>query len=139
MYVVRDAQPRVANEYTAHDLVLVLIVSMLESRFGLRRDAVAALASGIAEALARPAAVDSAGWLLLCVDPLQVQRLDSVPAVAEGIVFALDPVFDRIDDYLLPGGTARSAMQGALALGPVAMIAKTAPQRTTKSAGRRRS
>lgn len=140
MFTEREAQRRVANEYTAHDLVVVLTCSVLEGRFGLRREAVSALVPGIAEAVARPTSVGGSSRLVLCVDPPSVRRVDGASFVEEGLVLALDPVFDQVDNYLLPGGSARVAAQKSFAFGQVTLVAKPVGQRSEpKVKGRRRS
>lgn len=121
MYARREAQARVASEYTTHDLVLVLICCLLEGRLGLKREAVILLAPSIEQALARPAPVGASEWLVLGLDPPQADRLELLANVGDGIVMSLDRVFEQVDHYLVPGGTVRRAVQSNLALGPVVM------------------
>lgn len=138
MYARRDAQERVANKYTTHDLVLVLICCLLEGRFGLRREAVVELAPGVEQALARPSVADASGWLLLSVQPSQVRRVERPEDLSDGIVMSLDPVFEQVHHYLVPGGNTRQSVQGVLALGPVALGASNEDRGQVKKAGRGR-
>lgn len=137
-FVGREAQARVANEYKIHDLVFVLVCCLLERRFGLKREAVVALAPSIEQALARPASADTPEWLVMRLDPPQAERLDRPSNLGDGIVMSLDQVFKQVDHYLVPGGTVRAAVQGNLALGPVAMAASYERGRPLETARRAR-
>jgi hypothetical protein len=138
MYARREAQARVASEYTTHDLVLVLICCLLDGRFGLKREAVVALAPSIEQALARPASAGASEWLVMRLDPPQADRLERPATVDDGIVMSLDRVFEQVNHYLVPGGTVRREVQGNLALGPVAMAPPFEGKGLVEAAGRAR-
>lgn len=123
-------EERVAREYSAHELLVVVICCELESRYGLRRNAVAELVSTIADTLSRPRQVARDPRLVVCITPPSVQYLDDFSAVQEGLVIPLARIFQQVDDYLIPSRTAKSSFQPQLDLGPT-LFADSSPEDET--------
>lgn len=98
-YAKERPAPRVAREFTATDLVVLSVTQMLESRFGLRRTAVAEIGEMLQLACSGPRPLDEDACLAVTVRPPQVER--SAPGIArEGLLIPLAPIYDRIDTYL---------------------------------------
>ncbi len=129
MYAERRVKARIATVYTAQDLMVVALCCQLETRYSIKRETVAALAPEISKELARPRPVAQQARLVLGFDPPSATYVERVDDLAEGLVVALEPIFERIDDYLLPGRSVRANIQRNLAFGPVALASakKTRP------------
>ena len=136
MYAERRGRARIATVYTAQDLMVVALCCRLETRYSLRRETVAALAPHISKELARPRSVAQQARLVLEFDPPSATYVEKVDDLADGLVVALLPVFERVDDYLLSGHFVRASTQRDLALGPVAMEAERKTTRAGKGAAR---
>jgi hypothetical protein len=76
------------------------VTHLLEERYGLRRTAVAELGSHLQSALAGPKGGNRDARLSISVRPLRVDYLDALAVAVEGLVIALGPLFEKIDDYL---------------------------------------
>lgn len=98
-YAQEKSAPRVAREFTATDLVVLSVTQMLESRFGLRRTAVAELGELLQRACSGPRPLAEDAGLAITVRPPEVQRCD-LGLAREGLLISLVPVYDRIDAYL---------------------------------------
>lgn len=101
-FAKRRAEARVARVYSGHDLMLVLLLCRLETVYALKRSAVSILCEPIAAALTAPREVGNEACLVLRVQDATCEYVDPAPAINDGIVVALGPVFRAIDSYLLP-------------------------------------
>ncbi len=99
-YCTDKSSPRVAREFTPRDLVVLGVTQLLEVRYGLRRTAVAELGLQLQSALAGPKGVNRDARLAISVRPPSVDYLDDGVIVTEGLVIALGPLFEKVDDYL---------------------------------------
>lgn len=99
-YCTDKPSPRVAREFTPRDLVVLGVTQVLEDRYGLRRTAVAELGLHLQSALAGPKGVNRDARLSISVRPPSVDYLDAGAIATEGLVIALGPLFEKIDDYL---------------------------------------
>jgi hypothetical protein len=109
----RDGRRRAATSYSLQDLFFISLCCRLEQHYGLKRDKVAVLAPHIGAQLVNP---HETGFdhLLVQFDPPSARNVDKIEGVADGLIVALEPVFEQVDGYLLPGGSVRSAvMPGA--------------------------
>ncbi|TWO70029.1 hypothetical protein FN976_16940 [Caenimonas sedimenti] len=111
-YREEKAAPRVARQFTPHDLVVLSVTQTLESRLGLRRAALSVLGEPLRAALSGPKEASRKARLVISIDPSTVEYLDRSITEKEGLVVALGPIFEKVDDYLSYGG------QGILPLAP---------------------
>lgn len=98
----RYAEARVASVYSNHDVVLVVLLCRLETVYGLKRSAVAALCEPIAATLAAPRKVSKDACLVLRVQNATCEYIDTAPLINDGLIVALGSIFLSIDSYLLP-------------------------------------
>lgn len=108
----RDGRPRAATSYSMQDLVFVALCCRLEQHYGMKRDKVAALSTHISAQLEEPRE-NGIERLLVRFDRPSVELVSEVKGLADGLVVSMDPVFDQVNEYLLPGGGARSALMSA--------------------------
>src|SRR5438105_3048636 len=124
MYANHGTQARVAAEYTAHDLLVIALCCRLESHYSLRRTAVVAVAQDLYRQLGGPRSVAPDAKLLLRFDPPSAVYLQHASHVDDGLVVALEPLFRRVDEYLLPAPLTWRGPQGTLPLSPVGIGVK---------------
>lgn len=125
-YASRNTQVRVAKQYTAQDLLVVRTCSQLESRYGLQRGAVAGFSDGLRSALSGPRPVSATARLLLTFDPPNVRYVQDTESIDEGLAVPLAPIFQAVDEYLLPGRAQLDWGQRELGFGPQAINSTTA-------------
>lgn len=125
-YASRNTQVRVAKQYSAQDLLVLLTCSQLESRYGLQRGAVAGFSDGLRSALSGPRPVSAAPRLLLTFDPSAVRYVQTTERIEEGLLVPLVPIFQAVDEYLLPGRAQLDWGQRELGFGPQAINSTTA-------------
>ena len=125
-YTSRNTQARVAKQYTAQDLLLVRTCTQLESRYGLQRSTVAGFSDVLRSVLSGPRQVSSTARLLLTFDPADVRYVGTTEFVEEGLLIPLAPVFQAVDEYLLPGRAQLDWGQHELGFGPQAINSTTA-------------
>lgn len=125
-YASRNTQVRVAKQYTAQDLLVVRTCAQLESRYGLQRGAVADLSDALRSALSGPRPVSATARLLLTFDPPDVRYVEATVSVEEGLLVPLAPIFQAVDEYLLPGRAQLGWGQHELGFGPQAVNSTTA-------------
>jgi hypothetical protein len=82
------------------DLIVLGVTQILEERYGLRRAAVAELGRHLQNALAGPKGANIEARLSVSVRPPKVEYLGPGSVAIEGLVIALGPLFEKIDDYL---------------------------------------
>lgn len=92
--------PRVAREFTPRDLVVLGVTQVLEERYGLRRAAVAELGRHLQNALAGPKGTNREARVSVSVRPPKVEYLVAGAIATEGLVIALGPLIEKIDDHL---------------------------------------
>ena len=120
-YTSRNTQARVAKQYTAQDLLLVRTCTQLESRYGLQRSTVAGFSDVLRSVLSGPRQGSSTARLLLTFDPADVRYVGTTEFVEEGLLIPLAPVFQAVDEYLLPGHAQLEWSQRKLGFGPQAV------------------
>lgn len=127
-YASRNTQVRVAKQYTAQDLLVLRTCSQLESRYGLQRGAVAGFSDGLRSALSGPKPVSATPRLLLTFDPFDVRYVEATERIEEGLLVPLAPIFQAVEEYLLPGRAQLDWGQRELGFGPQAINStKVAP------------
>lgn len=99
-YCTDKPSPRVARKFTPRDLIVLGVTQILEERYGLRRTAVAELGLHLQNALAGPRGVNRDARLSVSVRPPRVDYLEADVVATEGLVVALGPLFEKVDDYL---------------------------------------
>ena len=124
-YAVRDSKARVAKQYTTQDLLVVRACAQLESRYGLQRVAVGAFSDRLRSILWGPRPVSTASHLLLTFDPPDVHYTEALERLQEGLLVPLAPIFQTVDEYLLPNHLQGSWSQRELGFGPRAVISAT--------------
>lgn len=135
-YADRNTQVRVAKRYTAQDLLVVRACTQLETRYGLQRSTVASFSSAVRAVLSGPRPVSATACLLLTFEPVDVRYVEVTERITEGLLVPLEPIFQAVDEYLLPGlakldwgqrelsfvprviGSAKPAHNAALATAP---------------------
>lgn len=107
---------RVAREFSAHDLIVLGVVHMLDTRIGIRRKKIASMLPQLRKALFGPRAVDRSAYVAISFDPLCVEYVSGKATPKESVLVSLEPIFDKVDQYL---GAVQpwSAVQGNLRLG----------------------
>ncbi len=120
-YAGRNTKVRVAKQYTAQDLLVVRICSQLESQYGLQRGAVAGFSDSLRSALSGPRPVSATPRLLLTFDPSDVRYVEATERIEEGLLVPLVPIFQAVDEYLLPGRAQLDWGQRELGFGPQAI------------------
>lgn len=91
---------RVAREFSAHDLIVLSVVHVLDVRIGIRRKNIALLLPQLRDVLFRPRAVDRSAYVAISFDPLQVEYISGKAVLRESVLVSLQPIFDRVDQYL---------------------------------------
>jgi hypothetical protein len=125
-YASRNTQVRVAKQYTAQDLLVVRTCSQLESRYGLQRAAVTGFSDSLRSALSGPRPVSATARLLLTFDPFDVRYVEATERVDDGLLVPLAPIFQAVDEYLLPGRVQLDWDQRELGFGPQAIKSTSA-------------
>lgn len=101
-FACRRAEARVARVYSNHDAMLLVLLSRLETVYGLKRSVVSALCESIATTLTAPREVSKQACLVLRIQDAACEYVDGTPQIEDGLVVALAPIFLAIDSYLLP-------------------------------------
>lgn len=91
---------RVAREYSAHDLIVLAVVHVLDVRIGIRRKNIALMLPQLRKALFGPRAVDRSAYVAITFDPLQIEYISGKATLKESILVSLEPIFDGVDQYL---------------------------------------
>lgn len=117
-FASRDSRVRVAKQYTAQDLLVIRACSQLESRYGLQRGTVAGFSDQLRAVLSGPRPVSATARLLLTFDPVYVRYVEAPEAIEEGLLVPLAPIFQAVDEYLLPGRVQVTWSQRELGFGP---------------------
>lgn len=103
MFNKRVGSARIAKTYTPHDLLLVGLFCRLETRFGLKRQAICGFAVDVARVLGGPNKASRAGRLILTYEPPQVVYVEQPGThVEDGLVIALAPIIALVDEHLMP-------------------------------------
>ena len=118
VFASRKVAVRVAKHYTAQDLLLVRTCTQLEIRYGLQRGTVAVFSTALRSVLSGPRHVSKTARLLLSFDPPDVQYLEATDGFEEGLLVPLAPIFQAVDDYLLPGTAQLNWQQRKLGFVP---------------------
>jgi hypothetical protein len=109
---------RMARAYSAHDLIVLSVVHVLDAVVGMRRKMIAAAFSQLQEALSGPKSIAANARLIITFAPLRVDYSDGKITVAEGLIVSLQPIFGRIDQYLGAVKVQPASSQANLRLGP---------------------
>ncbi len=119
--------PRVAREFRPQELILVAAMTELETRFGIKRTYVTAVAKRLAQVLSGPRTQNREARLHVAFDPPKVTYAGEIVPTEDGVVMSLGPVFDRADRYV--SAASAGSPQQSLRLGPA--VLRTATKRTT--------
>lgn len=92
--------PRVARDFSAKDILTLSVTAALEHQLGLRRQAVGSLGRELQAALSGPKKVNRAARLVVTVQPPKVVYVNLASTDHQGVVIALGPLFDKVDQYL---------------------------------------
>ena len=109
---------RKARKYSAHDLIVLSVVRMLDTNIGIRRQHISRVFPYLRNALLGPKKITGNARLAITFSPLHVDYLDDRETLREGVIVSLQPVFDRVDRYLSVGTAIESDDQVTLQLGP---------------------
>lgn len=92
--------PRVAQEYTPHDLLVLGVAAYLERTCHLQRAAIAVVFDAIHDELRGPRPQNPSPLLHVTIEPPAAAYLADQQAAREGIVIALGPIFEKVDSHL---------------------------------------
>ncbi len=129
----RGKSERVAVEYTPKELIILTICCELESKFGLRRDVISNIVGNLQNVLSGPRMASDNSRLLINTTNADVEYIEGVCEVAEGIVFPLQDIFRGVDNYLNNDSSYRNTAQKNLDYGPVAIQSTIKQNKTTAS------
>lgn len=115
---LEQTQPRVARTFSPQDFLVILIACELDSKYCLRRSAIANLIPQIKRELSGPRPVAQQPRLLINVTPPSVRYLDTDANFSTGLVLPLHEIFARVDGHLLQSGSELPTPQTALNFGP---------------------
>ncbi len=121
-YAKSNTQVRVARQYTTEDLVVIRACSQLESHYGLQRGTVVGFSDGLRSVLSRPRPLSTTASLLLTFSPMGVRYIETTEGIADGLLIPCAPIFQVVDEYLLPGRTQLHWGQQELGFGPQAVV-----------------
>lgn len=121
----RDTRVRVAKQYSAQDLLVIRACSQLESRYGLQRAIVAGFSDQLRTVLLGPRPVSAMVRLLLTFSPVDVRYVEAPEGIVEGLLVPLAPIFQAVDEYLLPGRAQVTWSQRELGFGPQVINSET--------------
>lgn len=110
------ASPRIAREFSRHDLLVLCVAVRLETKHGLKRTTVAAVIEQIQAELRGPRPANASPLLRISIDPPSATYLAEKYVEGEGTVVALGPVFQQVDDYF-GGGPSENNPQSSLPFG----------------------
>lgn len=108
---------RFAREFRYQDMILVAVMTELETRFGIKRDRIAVVAKRLAQVLSGPREPNREVRLIVSFNPPKVIYAPEPRAADDVVVMALGPIFERADNYVQSGGEL-AARQHPLRLGP---------------------
>lgn len=100
IYAVSDGSPRVAREFTKHDLLVLCVAAQLEQNYGLQRSAIAAVIREIYSELFGPRSANPAPLLHLTIVPPTATYLAERQDGRDGITIALQPIFEKVESHL---------------------------------------
>lgn len=96
-----ETVPGVAREYSRTDLLVLAAIHHLEAKNRVQREALGSVVTAVKTVLSGPKTINRDARLIISFDPPAVTYLAAASAaVQEGIVIALGPIFERVDDYL---------------------------------------
>jgi hypothetical protein len=101
-FAERASTERVARIFSNHDVLLLVLLCRLETVYGLKRSAVARMSEPIATTLSIPRNVSGSAKLTLHTVSGECNYVEDMPALEDGLVVPLGPVFSMIDAYLAP-------------------------------------
>lgn len=116
----RGGIERVATRYNEHDLAVLAVCFELEERYGLRRDALAALVGEIRKVFPGKRPLASGAFLHLVLHVRTVRYLDKWARFDDGLLFPLDPIIQRLEAYVgqqRSGGAQRRLHSGPVVVG----------------------
>lgn len=115
-YSAQVALPRVARGFTFQDLIVLSVINALEKHMGIQRAMVVPIAVLLPQALSGPKKVNRDARLIISFAPPLVKYVSTGLPASDGVLLSLRPIFERVDQYLMPDEDER---QANLKLAPV--------------------
>jgi hypothetical protein len=115
---------RRARAFSAHDLIVLSVVHVLDAVVGIRRKTIAAVFSQLQKTLSGPKPIAANARLVITFEPLRVDYVDGKATIVEGLLVPLQPIFGGIDQYLGAAKVEPSNSQATLRLGPALLGAR---------------
>lgn len=112
-------KPRIAREFTPHDVIALCVVFELETQYGVRRKMIGKISELLRHPLSGPKAVAANARLCIILNPPSVTYSTDTELKHDGIYISLKGIFQRADQYLSYGGSMFSVEQAELNLPPV--------------------
>ena len=120
--LLRDLPPFISSQeagkskvFTRAELLTIAVIAFMERRYGIRRSAVANVVNQLVACFQKPRSLEPCACLNIVTEDGLVSYMAANQSVEEGLVIPLEPIFDRLDNYL---GATSSNEQIELALGP---------------------
>lgn len=108
------------QKFSAQELLIIIICFEIEFRYGVKRSCIAKLYPIIMDLVSKPRSIAVDAKLVIRLSPIKVQYFDGAADFSEGLLVPLMNIFEKVDNYLLPGRSSLSSnRQGYLDLGPV--------------------
>lgn len=98
-YRSQQSHPRKARQFTRQDLLAIGLVQVLETQFGMRKDAIATVFDALRSTLAGPKGQNHEARLVISLSPPAVRYEEAPVVVSAGICVPLAPVFERVDRH----------------------------------------
>jgi hypothetical protein len=95
--------PRVAREFTSHELLVIAILTELEDQLAIKRSQVVAISKRLSQALSGPREVNREARLVITFSPPSVSYVSSAVDVKDAVVLGLGRIFERVDRYIADG------------------------------------
>lgn len=118
VYAEQETTARVAREFSPADLLILSVVSVLETTYNIKRAAVASVAETLRKTLSGPRPVNRNARLLISLDPPSVSYFSGTVPSQDGILISLGRIFERVDRYLNYGLPSAENREPELKLGP---------------------
>jgi hypothetical protein len=126
-YSTQKSYPRKARQFTRQDLIVICLVQVLETQYGMRKDAIAEVFDVLRSTLSGPKDQNRQARLVISLSPPTVRYEEAPAVVSAGTCVPLEPVFDRVDRHL---GSFLGLVpeQRDLALSPALIAGRTGPK-----------
>lgn len=114
-------KPRIAREFTPHDVISLCVVHELEIRYGVKRKMIGKISEMLRRALSGPKTIASNARLCISFNPPSSVYVADMELKRDGIYISLKEIFERADLYLSYGGSIFRVEQSEVKLPSLAL------------------